>query len=79
MVAALDLAYSGTDALNDTSAFVAEDYRQGDRIHLVADDNVGVAHSGRDDPHQHLVAPRFLDGESSQSRMARLRYERPRP
>ncbi len=59
MIAALDLPYSGTDALNYASAFVSNDYRQRNRIHLVANDNVGVAHSGRDDSHQYLVRTRL--------------------
>ena len=70
MIAALDPPYSGTDALNYASAFVSKDYRQRNRIHLIADDNVGVTHSGRDDLHQYLVRTRLLDGE-------RFNHERP--
>ena len=63
MVAGRDFAHCGADLLDDARSFVTEHDRQRHRIDLVANDDIGVAHAGRDDPHQHFVGARFLDGE----------------
>ena len=44
--------------LDDAGAFVAEHDRQRHRVHLVTDDQVGVAQPGRDDADEDLVVSR---------------------
>ena len=61
MIARNDLADCRTYALNDASAFMPKNDWQRNGIHLVAYDNIGVAHPGRDNPHQHFVVARLID------------------
>ena len=63
MISGPDLADSGADALDDTRPFMAKNDRQRHRIDLIADDKIGVAHAGRDDPHQHFVGAGLFDGQ----------------
>ncbi|MGA8320501.1 MAG: hypothetical protein WB774_06695 [Xanthobacteraceae bacterium] len=63
MVARNDFAHARTDAFDDARAFMAEYDRQRHRIDLVANDDIGVAHAGRDNAHQHSIGARRFDGK----------------
>jgi hypothetical protein len=61
VIAWSDFADCRTYALDDASAFMPEDDWQGNGIYLVAYDNIGMAHPGRDNPDQHFIIARLID------------------
>ncbi|MCY1440573.1 hypothetical protein D9M71_568550 [compost metagenome] len=55
VVADAEVLHIGTDRLDHTRSFVAENHRQRAREVLVAHDQVGMAHPAGHHPHQHLI------------------------
>ena len=60
MIARNDFSDCRTHALDDAGAFMSENDWQRNGIYLVADENIGVAHAGRDNTHQHFVGARLI-------------------
>ncbi len=51
----------GAHTLDNTGAFVPKNDRQRNRIYLIANDNIRVAHPCRDNPHQNFVGARLIN------------------
>jgi hypothetical protein len=60
MISWCDLADCGADALDNPRAFVPEDDRERNWVHLITNDEVRVAHAGRDNPQHNFVGARFV-------------------
>ena len=60
MISWCDLADCGADALDNPRAFVPEDDRERNWVHLITNDEVRMAHAGRDNPQHNFVGARFV-------------------
>ena len=63
MVAGLHLGDARANFLDNAGALMAEHDRLRHRIHLVADNHVGVAHAGGYDADQHFVVARLAHAQ----------------
>jgi hypothetical protein len=61
MISRHDFVDCGAHSLDNAGAFVPKNDRQRNRINLIANDKICVAHTGRDNPHQNFVGARLIN------------------
>lgn len=61
MITRLNIGHIFTHLFDNSSTLVSEHCRQRGRIHLIPDDQIGVADTDTDYPHEDLVVARLIE------------------
>jgi hypothetical protein len=61
MISRYDFVDCGAHSLDNAGAFVPKNDWQRNRIDLIANDKICVAHTGRNNPHQNFVGTRLFN------------------